>query len=91
MTTHDCNNCKMCGNCPMESVAPWLNEHEEEGTQAVHDAAEELSKTCFLFVSLAPMLLGLKEEVVALVETAFLLGYHKGRTYQDIPSAFKKM
>lgn len=91
MPTHDCTTCKSSGSCPLESIAPWLNGHEEEAERIVKDSADEIADVCVFLSSKLPALLLNKNVLVAGVEVAFLLGYHKGITHQDIPQAFRDM
>lgn len=91
MPTHDCKTCKASGDCPIESIAPWLNEHEEETTDAVKSCADGLAAACAHLTLACPSVLTAQEDVVLMAQACCLLGYHKGRTYQDVPQVFKEM
>ena len=89
MPTHNCETCGVKGNCPMESIAPWLNEHEDEVARAVEDCDEGISGVCATLAMHIPLVVVKPEAVKATAEISFIIGYHKGRTYQDVPQVFK--
>ena len=90
MPTHDCKNCRTSGECPIESIAPWLNEHESDAISAKKDCADSLAVACARLVFAYPPIMQEANAVVGIAETCFMLGYHKGRTYQDVPEVFKR-
>jgi len=82
-------DCSASGECPIESIAPWLNEHEEESMSVVIACAEDLATACARLTMATPSLLRQADVLVVVVEACLLLGYHRGRTYQDVPKVFK--
>lgn len=89
MPTHNCETCKKRGRCPIESIAPWLNEHEEESVSAGNDCAYSIATACTELVIACPSMLLESEAVTITAQICFLIGYQKGRTYQDVPQVFK--
>lgn len=89
MPTHNCETCGTKGNCPIESIASWLNEHEKEVMDAVSGCADELIAACESYVRSFPPAIMAGKELGCTTQVTFLLGYHKGRTYQDVPQVFK--
>ena len=89
MKTHDCSKCPGAGQCPLEEIAPWLNEHSEETEVAVREVVTSLSQFCTLVIKGIPIPMYDLEAIAYAIKGAFSLGYHKGRTYQDVPAVFK--
>ncbi len=89
MPTHDCSICEASGTCPIENIAPWLNEHEAETEMALHDKANKMADLCTMVTMSHPALLMCMHDIAGTAATAFIMGYHKGRTYQDVPEVFK--
>ncbi len=86
---HNCSTCKATGQCPLESIAPWLNEHETEVDQALHEQHERLIDLCTSVTLHNPILFACAEDLVDSVAIAHVIGYHAGRTFQDVPEVFK--
>ena len=89
MPTHDCSKCKVSGECPIEDIAPWLNEHENEVQEAATDQKLKLAEVCAGVSMHNPIMLLCASDLAHAVTLVFYLGYHKGRTYQDVPEVFK--
>lgn len=93
MPAHNCSECSLGKNnaCPLQSIAPWLNIHEGEVEVARMDSSDNLIKVCATFEenfgSLADIFL---KDHVAMVCLGFVIGYHRGRTYQEVPEIFKE-
>ena len=90
MPTHDCSKCPGKGQCPIEEIAPWLNEHEGEIITALGELREGLAQACCVVAAGIPLPIYDKRAIAEGVKAAALLGYHKGRMWQDVPEAFKK-
>ena len=90
MPTHDCSTCKVAEECALREIAPWLNEHEDELIIATRETSDRLITTCIFAIKRMPLLMVAKEELIDVVKDAFILGYQKGRVYQDVPEVFKK-
>lgn len=86
---HDCDNCPEVGDCPLEEVARWARDHEDEMEVAKKESAEATVAACKAIVRDTPMQLfpGLAGRIA---KEVFMIGYHKGRTYQEVPDTFKK-
>ncbi len=91
MPIHDCETCEARGDCALEKIASWINEHRDELTQAVQSQASELASACSDLAMVCPTVMRHKEAIKMLATTCFMLGYHKGKTYQDVPEAFKEV
>lgn len=89
MPTHNCETCKMKGDCPIESIAPWLNEHEDEVVAVVEGSEDVLVQACAALALHNPAVMLDIEAVKMLSQTCFVIGFNKGRTYQDVPQVFK--
>lgn len=91
MPTHDCSKCEAAGTCPLESIAPWLNDHEEEIQGAANDQAESLARACATFEMIVSMGKPDHKDILHVVIAAFSLGYHKGRQFTPVPKVFEEM
>ncbi len=92
METHDCSNCSAAGDCPLESIAPWLNDHAEEAEGAVLGHARELSKLCAGAIMELPLsqMVRCAKDLAPSIQAAFVLGYCKGRTFPIVPEVFER-
>jgi len=87
---HDCSKCGHTEECPIVQIAPWLNDHERETEDAVRGEKEPLTKLCAYYEE-ADLSTILDPKFTAhCVGLAFVLGYHKGRTFPAVPAAFEK-
>lgn len=89
MPTHDCSICEAAGKCPIESIAPWLNEHEAEVDQAMVKEHSRLVNLCTSVTLHNPILFICASDLAESVCLALIIGYHAGRTFQDVPEVFK--
>ena len=89
MPIHDCETCESRGSCPIESIALWLNEHEEETVSAKAGCGDGLAMACTDLIAAFPPVMLARKSMVLMATACFYLGYHKGRTFQDVPQVFK--
>lgn len=90
MHMHECSKCELSGNCSLEPIAPWLNEHEQETNVAQDEVVEQLALVCEAATSCNPMLALQPDILVTVVNQAFAIGYCKGRLHREVPEVFKK-
>lgn len=90
MITHDCSKCKASGDCPLESIAPWLNEHSEDIDRVLRDQNEMLSTICAQFATEFPPVVMKAEDFKHSITSAFVIGYCKGRTFPIVPEVYER-
>lgn len=95
---HDCSTCEAgkANRCPLQGIAPWLNDgHEEEAHEAIDKAVDELAIACTelstaLGFNLMQVMLTYKD-VCNFMMSCFTIGYHSGRTFVELPKCVENM
>lgn len=88
--SHDCINCPEKNKCAIELIAPWLDEHEEEIKKAKEDCVDEMTTAMAVLCEAFPPALIAQETMASFAKQAFLLGYHKGRQFPQVPQVYQQ-
>lgn len=91
MPFHNCATCESKGDCLIEDIAPWINEHEDEVLEGIRACSSKLAGAGRYYAECFPPACLAEKQLAHLIQTTFLVAYHKGRTYQDVPQVFKDM
>lgn len=90
MEEHDCKHCELSGNCAIEDIISWLEEHEAETEKARIDTVEAITKATVVFLTESIVVTHNESSLGSLIKNVYLVAYHKGRTFPAIPAVFQE-